>query len=116
MYLLQINKEKKHQKKSDFFREVNINRTSEINWKRGSLPANTTLNRITDYFNKWLNLNLTPEDILTKDIEKIIRGPKVAVPLQTYISDEDKELLDYFTKLKPEDRQLILTLVKKLSR
>lgn len=114
-FLLQLNKEKNNQRKVDFFRETNISRQSLHNWKQGSVPASTTLNRVIGYFNKWLRLELTPALLLNTDLTA--GGPPsggVAEAPPPYIIDKERQLLIKFRKLHGNDQQLIMQLIDRL--
>lgn len=113
-FLFKLNREKNNQKKSDFFRETNISRQALGKWKQGSIPARTTLNRIVDYFNNWLKLNLTPDDLLNKDLKKYLADIKVKEPDHTYLNESEKQLINHFRRLNKKDQELILSLIKRL--
>lgn len=113
-FLFDLNKKKNFLKKADFFRETNISRTSLNRWKQGSIPARTTLNRIVDYFNNWLKLNLSPGDLLNKDLTKYLADIKIKEPDHAYLNEAEKQLINYFRRLNQKDQELILTLIKRL--
>ncbi len=113
-FLFKLNKEKNFLKKSDFFRETNISRQSLPRWKQGSIPARTTLNRIVEYFNRWLYLDLTPEQLLNENLQQVIKLRQTAP--SAGLSPEEQSLLQGFRKLKQEDKKLLLKLIKRLGR
>lgn len=119
LYLCKINREKNNQKKSDFFRESKIARNAEQNWKIKTIPSQPNLERICDYFNKWLYLSLTPNDLVHKSLP---REPDetsfVKEPSSPYsaLSEEEKDILKQYRKLSQESKDLLHSMIQHVKR
>ena len=114
LYLLKLNRTKNNQKKIDFFKGTSISRGSERNWKAGTIPAQTTLKRIVEYFNKYLEINITIDDILNRDLQKEQNIPLVVSEDTKSYDHLTNELFKKFQALDKESQKAIIAILDRM--
>lgn len=70
--------------------------------------AKTNLQRICEYFNKYLHLSITTDDIIiNKAITHNIEANSVNENALPYLMDEESEILQQYRSLNPENRKAL---------
>lgn len=73
-------------------------------WKNGSIPRDTTLKKIADYF------GITVTDLLAENEKKPVH---VDEPKERSLHPEERILLSCYSKISDDDRKVLWTLLDK---
>ncbi len=125
IYLFKLNKNNNNQKKSNFIYETKIKRSTIDNWiKKNVISQESNLYRIRDYFNKWLKLNLTIDNLLYDNIKIMmehhysnLKKNKMIISEKTQQFGDnklEKELLIQFRSLDIKKQNAIINLIKEI--
>jgi hypothetical protein len=116
IYLFEINKQKNNQKKIDFCRETGITKGAVTKWiYKRVIPNQGNMKRISDYFNKWLELEITIEDLLNTSIDALDQKPNWVFKEteQGYgVKDLNKRIQKELDRISVNGKQTILNLLK----
>ena len=85
-------------------KKLNISAGSVTGWKEGSIPRDTTLKKIADYF------NITVAELLSENEKKPVHVDELK---QGSLSTEVKILLKCFEKASEDDQRVIWTVLDK---
>lgn len=85
-------------------KKLNISAGSVTGWKEGSIPRDTTLKKIADYF------EISVTELLSNNKKKPVH---VDEPEQGKISPEKKILLSAYDRASDDDRRVLWTLLDK---
>ncbi len=80
--------------------ELGLSTAIATRWKKGSIPRDTTLKKIADYF------GITPEDLLSDPAEKVV-APTEPAPTSP-LSAEFYDLVDQLTLKELREIQAIM--------
>lgn len=108
--LFDLNKVKNKQKKIDFCRETGVSKGAVNTWlTKYMIPTKSNLKRIADYFNKWLDLDLTAEGLLEGSI--IVTPNRVREDDARYLTSSEKKLIDKLRSLPKHKKETIEKLI-----
>jgi len=120
-FLFRILKKEKGLSKTHFIHELKIARSTLHNWEKGGNISKNHLRAVAEYFNRYLGLNLNTDDLQTKDLENEYKKNKLIIR-ESYgnyflnTTSKQKALLTEFNRLDDESQELIIKLIRKLSK
>ena len=111
-YLFKLLKQNNNLKKVDFTRETRIKRSAIYKWENiGSIPTETNLEIIKNYFNKHLSLALVVGDILYKNLE-LLSIDTIKENIHIYLTEHEKERILNIRKLNNGQKELLDAIIR----
>ena len=85
-------------------KKLKISGGSVTGWKEGSIPRDTTLKKIADYF------DITVAELLSDNEKKPVQADE---PKEGSLHPEERILLSCYSKISDDDRKVLWTLLDK---
>lgn len=114
--LFDLDKEKNNLKKVDFCRKTGINKSTITKWIYKNIkPGPGNLLLLLQYFNRNLKTNISEDQILYEDLEKILVGWSFDTILKEsmaqYLTIAEIKIIENYRKLPDEKKQIIENLL-----